>query len=199
MPRAHRDQHGNPAHLRAYIKRLESPERDTWQRPDDVVAALPLRRDHVVADLGAGPGYFSLRLARKVGPSGRVFAVDVEPAILSALRERVAGAKLPQVTPVLGLADDPLLPPASCDLVLSVAAYHHYPNRPAALRQMARLLRRGGRLALIDFHNRETPVGPPVGQRVPREAVLRHIQRAGLRVAQELTFLPHQYFFLLRA
>jgi ubiquinone/menaquinone biosynthesis C-methylase UbiE len=198
MPHAHRDQHGNPAHLRAYIKRLESPARDAWQLPDQVVAALALRPGQVVADLGAGPGYFALRLARKVGQRGRVFAVDVEPAMLSALRERVARGRLLQVTPVLGLADDPLVPAGSCDLVLSVAAYHHYPNRPAALRQMARLLRRGGRLALIDFHKRETSMGPPVGERVPREEVLRHIQRAGLRVAQELTFLPHQYFFVLR-
>jgi ubiquinone/menaquinone biosynthesis C-methylase UbiE len=198
MSHGPRDQHGNPTHFRSYVKRLESPERATWQRPDQVVAALGLRPGQVVADIGAGPGYFSLRLARKVGKRGRVFAVDVEPAILSLLRERVATTKLAQVTPVLGLPDDPLLPLASCALVLSVNAYHHYPDGPAALRCMARLLRRGGRLALIDFHKRESPMGPPVGERVSREELLRHVKRAGLRVAKELTFLPHQYFFWLR-
>jgi len=195
-PSHHR--HGNPAHLESYIQRLESPERATWQKPDEVVAALGPRPGQTVADLGAGPGYFTLRLARKVGKRGRVYAVDVEPEILSVLRERVAAAKLTQVTPVLGIPSDPLLPPASCDRVLSVNAYHHYPDGPAALRRMAHLLRRGGRLALVDFHKRESPMGPPASERVSRETMLSHVARAGLRVVEELTFLPHQYFFLLR-
>jgi ubiquinone/menaquinone biosynthesis C-methylase UbiE len=194
-----RGTHGNPVHLADYVARLEAPERAAWQMPDQVVAALALRPGQVVADLGAGPGYFSLRLARKVGRRGRVFAVDVEPVILTMLRERIAAQKVAQVTPVLGLPGDPLLPPASCDRVLSVNAYHHYPDGPAALRRMAQLLRRSGRVALIDFHKRESPMGPPVHERVLRETVLGHIKRAGLRVARELVFLPHQYFFLLRA
>jgi ubiquinone/menaquinone biosynthesis C-methylase UbiE len=192
-----RGTHGNPADLAAYIERLESPERAEWQVPDKVVAALGLRPGQVVADLGAGPGYFSLRLARKVGKRGRVFAVDVEPALLSVLRQRVASGKVVQITPVLGLPENPLVPPASCDRVLSVNAYHHYANGPAALREMASLLRRGGRLALVDFHKRETGVGPPVEERIDRDTFLAHAERAGLRVHKELTFLPYQYFFLL--
>ena len=191
--------HGNPADLAHYIERLEAPDRAEWQMPDQVVAALALRPGHVVADLGAGPGYFSLRLARNVGKRGRVFAVDVEPAILAVLRERLAAQKLERITPVLGLPGDPLLPKASCDRVLSVNAYHHYPDRPSALRRMARLLRRGGRLAVIDFHKRESPMGPPLHERVSRERFLADVKRAGLHVAKELGFLPHQYFFLLRA
>ena len=191
--------HGNPADLDAYLARLESPERAEWQMPDRVVAALGIKAGQTVADIGAGPGYFSLRLARKVGPRGRVFAVDVEPTILAVLRDRVAARKLAQVTPVLGTPDDPLVPPGSCDRVLSVTAYHHYRDRPAALRAMARLLRRGGRLAVIDFHKRETAMGPPLHERVSREDFLKDVKRAGLKVATELTFLPHQYFFVLRA
>jgi ubiquinone/menaquinone biosynthesis C-methylase UbiE len=191
--------HGNPADLAAYIERLESPEREQWQKPDQVVAALGLRSGQVVADLGSGPGYFSVRLAAKVGKKGRVFAVDVEPVILATLRDRIAARRLAQITPVLGLPDDPLLPASSCDRALSVNAYHHLADGPASLRRMARVLRRGGRLAIIDFHKRETPMGPPVSERVSREALLGHIRRAGLTVANELTFLPHQYFFLLRA
>jgi ubiquinone/menaquinone biosynthesis C-methylase UbiE len=194
-----RDRHGKPADLAHYLERLEAPERAAWQMPDQVVAALGLRAGHVIADVGAGPGYFSLRLARAVGQQGRVFAVDVEPAMLTVLRERLAAQRSERITPVLGLPDDPLLPAASCDRVLSVNAYHHYHDRPAALRRMARLLRRGGRLAVIDFHKRESPMGPPVGERVSREQLLAECKRAGLRVAEELTFLPEQYFFLLRA
>jgi ubiquinone/menaquinone biosynthesis C-methylase UbiE len=198
MPHHDHDRHGNPPDLASYIARLESPERAAWQLPERVVAALALRPGHVVADLGAGPGYFSLRLARRVGKRGRVFAVDVEPALLGVLRDRVAARRLAGITPVLGAPTDPLLPTASCDRVLSVNAYHHYPDGPAALRRMARLLKRGGRLAVIDFHKRETPMGPPVSERVARERLLDDSERAGLRVAEELTFLPHQYFFLLR-
>jgi ubiquinone/menaquinone biosynthesis C-methylase UbiE len=198
MSHAPRGTHGNPADLAGYIARLESPERAAWQMPDQVVAAFGLRPGHVVADVGAGPGYFALRLARQVGRRGRVFAVDVEPALLAVLRERVAAGKHERITPVLGLPGDPLLPEASCDRVLSVNAYHHYADRPAALRRMARLLRRGGRLALVDFHKRESPVGPPLAERVAREQVLAESRRAGLRVVRELTFLPYQYFFLLR-
>jgi ubiquinone/menaquinone biosynthesis C-methylase UbiE len=198
MSHEDRGTHGNPADLAHYIERLESPERAAWQLPERVVAALALRPGHITADLGAGPGYFSLRLARKVGKRGRVFAVDVEPAILTVLRERMAAQKIAGLTPVLGLPADPLLPAASCDRVLSVNAYHHYPDGPAALRRMAQLLKRGGRLAVIDFHKRETPMGPPVGERVARERFLDDSKCAGLRVAEELTFLPHQYFFLLR-
>jgi ubiquinone/menaquinone biosynthesis C-methylase UbiE len=198
MSHAAHGTHGNPVDLAAYIDRLASPERDAWQRPDKVIAALALRPGHIVADVGAGPGYFSLRLARKVGQQGRVYAVDVEPAMLAVLRERLAAPKSDRITPVLGLPDDPLLPRASCDRVLSVNAYHHYPDGPAALRRMARLLRRGGRLALIDFHKRPSPMGPPLDERVSREQFLDDSRRAGLRVAEELTFLPHQYYFLLR-
>jgi arsenite methyltransferase len=197
-PPHERGTHGNPPDLAEYIQRLESPERAEWQMPDKVVAALGLRPGQVVADLGAGPGYFSFRLARKVGKHGRVFAVDVEPALLNVLRERIANQKAVQITPVLGLPENPLVPPASCDRVLSVNAYHHYPSGPAALRQMASLLRRGGRLALVDFHKREGGIGPPVEERIARETFLKHALGAGLRVDQELTFLPHQYFFLLK-
>jgi ubiquinone/menaquinone biosynthesis C-methylase UbiE len=193
-----RDAHGNPADLARYIEKLESLERAEWQKPDRVIASLGLRPGQVVADLGAGPGYFSLRLARKVGKQGRVFAVDVEPAILGVLRERIAARKLAQITPVLALPNDPLLPPASCDVVLSANAYHHIKDRPAALRRMAHLLRRGGRVALIDFHKRESAMGPPLADRVSREEVLEEIKRAGLKVANELTFLPHHYFFVIK-
>lgn len=192
-----RGTHGNPADLAAYIARLESPERAAWQMPDQVIAALALRPGHVVADVGAGPGYFALRLARRVGRQGRIFAVDVEPELLAVLRERAATQKSARITPVLGLPDDPLLPEASCDRVLSVNAYHHYADRPAALRRMARLLRRGGRLALVDFQQRESPVGPPLAERVAREQALAESRRAGLRMVSELDFLPYQYFFLL--
>jgi SAM-dependent methyltransferase len=198
-PHTHRGgDHGNPEDLDAYAARLESADRAAWQKPDEVVAALELGPGQTACDVGSGPGYFTLRLARAVGPQGRVFAVDVEARLLSLLRDRLSGAGLTNVTPVLALPGDPLLPPAACDLVLVVNTYHHFPDGPAYLRGLQRVLRPGGRIANVDFHKRETPVGPALAQRVAREDFLRDAASAGLTLASEPAFLPHQYFVVLR-
>jgi ubiquinone/menaquinone biosynthesis C-methylase UbiE len=190
--------YGNPSDLDAYITHLADPARDAWQKPDEVVKALGLRPGQVACDVGAGPGYFTLRLARAVGGAGRVYAVDVEPKILDALRERLSASGLRNVTPVLGLGDDPLLPAAACDVILIVDTYHHFPERVAYLGRLARALRAGGRIANVDYHKRPTPVGPPMDHRLSRETFLGEAQAAGLVVAEEPTFLPHQYFVVLR-
>jgi ubiquinone/menaquinone biosynthesis C-methylase UbiE len=190
--------HGNPEDLDAYIARLTGPDRDAWQRPDEVLAALGLEPGQSVADVGAGPGYFTIRLARAVGPRGRVYAVEVVPELVGALRERVARAGLTNVVPLLSRADDSLLPPGSCDRILVADAFHHFPDGVAYLRHLAAALRRGGLLANVDFHRRETPVGPPVEHRVAREDFLVAADRAGLAVVDEKTFLPYQYLVLMR-
>jgi SAM-dependent methyltransferase len=133
-----------------------------------------------------------------VGPRGRVFAVDVEPRALDALRARIEARHLRNVTPVLGLGDDPLLPPASCDLILIVDTYHHFPDRTAYLRKLAAILKPDGRVANIDFRRGQTPTGPPQDHRVAREDFLREAAAAGYRVDRELTFLDSQYFVVLR-
>jgi len=194
---AHGGTHGNPADLGGYIAAQESADRAAWQKPDEVVAALGLAPGEVACDVGAGPGYFTLRLARTVGPAGRVYGVDVEPVILAALRDRLSAAGLRNVTPVLGLGDDPLLPASGCDVVLVVNTYHHFQDGPAYLRKLAAALRPGGRIVNVDFQKRETGVGPAVAHRVAREAFLADAAAAGLAVQREETFLPHQYLVVL--
>jgi ubiquinone/menaquinone biosynthesis C-methylase UbiE len=193
-----RDRYRNPPDIPACIAAQEDPARDRWQKPDQIVQALGVRAGQTVCDIGSGPGYFTLRLARAVGPQGRVFAVDVEPRILDVLRERIEARQLRNVTPVLGLGDDPLLPAASCDLILIVDTYHHFPDRTAYLRRLATILRPGGRVANIDYHRRATPVGPPQDHRVARDDFLREAAAAGFQVDRELTFLESQYFIILR-
>ena len=190
--------HGNPRDFRLMLGRLEDPARARWQRPDRLIRALGLRRGETAAEIGAGSGYLVRRLARAVGPRGRVYAVDAEPRMLRVLLERLHRARIANVTPVLGHDDDPLLPDGSCDLVLVVNTYHHFPGGPRYLRRLARVLRRGGRLVNVDFHRRDTPVGPPIERRVSREAFLRDARRAGLRLIREATFLPYQYCLILR-
>ena len=175
----HRDRHGNPEDLDAYIAKLTSPDRDAWQRPDEVVAALGVEVGQSVADIGAGPGYFTLRLARAVGAQGRVFAVEVEADLIGLLRQRIDEAGLGNVAAILARDADALLPAASCDRILVVDTFHHFPDG-------------------VDFHRRETPVGPPLEHRVAREDFLAAADGAGLAVVEEKTFLPYQYFVLMR-
>jgi ubiquinone/menaquinone biosynthesis C-methylase UbiE len=179
------------------LGRLEDSGRLRWQRPTQLVQALRLRRGQTVAEIGAGSGYLVRRLARAVGRRGRVFAVDAEPRMLPILIERLRRGGISNVTPVLGRDDDPLLPGRSCDLILVVNTYHHFPGGPRYLRRLRQLLRPGGRLVNVDFHRRETPVGPPLERRVAREVFLREARRAGFRLVREASFLPYQYCLVL--
>jgi ubiquinone/menaquinone biosynthesis C-methylase UbiE len=194
----HHGHHGNPEDLAGYIAKMEDPARDAWQRPQEVVQALGLTKGQIVCDIGAGPGYFALKIARDVGDGGHVYAVDVEPKILEVLRDRIAQSGLRNLTPVLALPDHPLLPGKACDLVLVVDTYHHFPDGPAYLRQLAKALRPGGRVVNIDFHKRELPVGPPAQHKVAREDFLKQAEAAGLKLVGEPTFLPYQYFLVLK-
>lgn len=189
---------GNPDDLAAYLARLEGPDRAEWQKPDELVRALKLSPGAVVGEVGAGPGYFTLRLARAVGPSGKVIAVEVVPEILAVLQERLAATGVANVSPVLSPGDDPRLPPGACDLVLVVNTFHHFPEEVASLRKLAAALRPGGRLVNVDFHKRELPVGPPPEHKVTREEFLASAAAAGLELVEEHDFLPHQYFLVLR-
>lgn len=192
----HFDRHGNPHDFEHYVSRLDDPSRAEWQKPDEVVAALDLEAGNVVAEIGSGVGTFTKRLSGAVGERGRVFAVDVEPRLLAVLRDRLAEAHVTNVTPVLGFPEDPLVPPASCDRVLLVNTLHHFADPAAMLRRFAALLRTGGRLANVDFHRRETAMGPPLEHRIARETCLEQAKAAGLRLASEPTFLEHQYVLL---
>lgn len=198
-PGSDEGQYGNPPDLDTYIAQLSSPARDAWQKPDQVVAALGLKKGETACDIGSGPGYFTLRLARAVGPKGFVYAVDVEARMLQALRDRLDKAGVHNVAPVLAMADDPLLPPAACDLILVVDTYHQFPDRTAYLERLRRALKPRGEIVNIDYHRRPTPMGPPLDHRVAREAFLDEAKAAGLSLVRETGFLPYQYFLVLRA
>jgi cyclopropane fatty-acyl-phospholipid synthase-like methyltransferase len=186
------------ADLAGYIASLEEPGRAEWQKPDEVIAAMKLAAGQTLCDVGSGPGYFALRAARRLETTGWVYAEDVEASMIDALRDRVSQARLSNVTPILGLPDDPLLPRASCDVILVVNTYHLFPNGPAFLRRLAKSLKPGGRLVNIDFHKRETPQGPVVARRVAREAFIADAQRASYMLVGEEKFLPYQYFLVFK-
>ncbi len=186
--------HGNPEDLEGYLAKLTDPSRADWQKPDEVIRALALRPTDVVADAGAGPGFFALPLAQQVA---HVFAAEVEPRILEVLRERLRREGVRNVTPILALENDPLLPRHGCDVVLAVNAFHHVTDGDGWLRRLAGALKPFGRLVNIDWHKRDTGIGPPVEHRVAREEFLRIAEQAGFVLAEEHSLLPHQYFVVM--
>ena len=178
-----------------WAKVFDDPERDEWQKPHEVIRALALEPDAIVADIGAGTGYFSVRLAHML-PKGRVYGVDTEPAMVKHLAGRAQRERLKNVVAVAGKPADPQLPEKT-DLVLFVDVYHHVESRERYFRDLRKSLKRGGRVAIIDFRM-DSPVGPPKKARIEPQRVKSEMQRAGYALAQEHSFLPNQYFMVFR-
>lgn len=175
-----------------WAKQFESPDRRDWQQPGVVMRVLGVNEGESVADLGAGTGYFTQVLSVAVGSSGRVWAVDVEPAMLDYIGKRTDLGP-GKVTTVLAAPDDPKLPAGEVDLVLAVDTWHHIDGRLAYLERLSRTLSPSGRVAIVDWHEGNLPVGPPAGHKLSREAVLDEFARAGWRLESESVALPYQY------
>ena len=150
---AHGGQHGF-ADVERWSAAFDDPARDAWQRPDEVIRALSLAPDARVADIGAGTGYFAVRIAPLV-PQGRVWAVDLEPALLRHVRTRAESQRLTNLLPVLGTPTDAMIP-ERVDVILMVDTYHHIEGRSGYLRDLTRSLRPGGRVVIVDY-TREAP------------------------------------------
>jgi cyclopropane fatty-acyl-phospholipid synthase-like methyltransferase len=195
---AHAAEGGHPHRFQdaeRWSKVFDDPSRDEWQKPDEVVRALKLAPDAVVADIGAGTGYFAMRLARAV-PQGRVYAIDTETDMVGHLARRAREAGLANVRAVQAVADDPRLP-EKADAILFVNVYHHVQNRQRYFSRLRDLLRPDGRLVVVDFR-RDAPVGPPRSVRIAPDVVTRELRQAGYALAAEHDFLPHQYYLVFR-
>ena len=158
--------------------------------------ALGIADASVVADVGAGSGWFTIRLARRVGPQGVVYAQDVQPEMLNAISRRVQREGLANVQTLLGRGSDPRLPPGSLDAVLLVDAYHEIEDRVTFLANVARAIKPQGRIGVIDFRLEGGGPGPDAEERVSPDVVVSDADRAGLRLAATETFLPYQYFLV---
>ena len=179
-------------HAEQWAKEFDDPSRDSWQKPELVVAAMQIAPGMTVADIGAGTGYFEPHLSRAVGPNGRVLALDVEPdmvryLIARAAREQLANVEARQVAP-----DDPGLPAASVDRVLIVDTWHHIANRAAYASRLAAALKAGGEVIVVDFR-RDAHRGPPPEHRIAPEEVARELSAGGLAVRVTDVGLPEQY------
>ena len=174
---------------------FDDPKRDAWQKPHEVIQALALKPDAVVADIGSGTGYFSARFAHMV-PKGRVYGVDTEPDMVKYLAERAKREGLKNVIAVAGTPGDPRLP-EKADLVILVDVFHHVEDRERYFRKLSESLKPGGRVAIIDFRM-DSPDGPPKSARIAPDRVKTELKGAGYALVQEHTFLPNQYFLVFR-
>jgi ubiquinone/menaquinone biosynthesis C-methylase UbiE len=173
-----------------WAKEFDNPERDTWQKPEEILGALNLQRTSVVADIGAGTGYFSVRLAKRI-PEGKILAADIEPDMVRYLGERALREHLTNLVPVQASADAAKLPD-QVDVVLVVDTYHHIGDRIQYFTKLKASLRTAGRLVIIDF-KADSPTGPPVQHRISPRKVTDELKAAGYQLVESLEFLPRQY------
>ncbi len=178
-----------------WAQEFDDPKRDEWQKPHQVILALALKPDAIVADIGSGTGYFSVRFGHMV-PEGKVYGVDTESDMVKYLSDRAKGLGLKNVIAVKGAPDDPRLP-EKVDLIIMVDTFHHINNRDPYFRRLHDLLKPGGRIAIIDFRM-DSPHGPPPSARFTPEQVKAELNRDGYAFVQEPTFLPYQYFLIFK-
>ncbi len=173
----------------------EGFDRDEWQHPEEVIQALTIKPEEQIADLGSGSGYFTFRLADAVGPSGQVYAVDIDADMNAHLAKRLQEKGYKNIEVMLAKPHDPGLPENGVDLIFSANTYHHLENRPSYFANARKYLRPNGRLAIIDF-NGEGLLQQLSGHYTPSDVIQRELLEAGYALERELTFLPKQVFLI---
>jgi SAM-dependent methyltransferase len=178
-----------------WAKEFDDPARDAWQLPARVIESLKLQPGQSVADIGAGTGYFSSKLA-KAGAAPTVYAVDIEPAMVAHLASRAAKEGLKNLVAVQAGPDGPNLP-AAVDTVLIVDTFHHIPDRVAYFTKLRGSLKPGGQLVIVDFR-KDAPSGPPVEFRFTPAQITSELNQAGFSLTAQHDFLPRQHLLIYR-
>lgn len=178
------------------IPLLEDPGRDVWQKPDEILKALDIKRGQVVADIGAGPGYLTAKLSECVGESGIVYAVDIQQEMIDYARKNLLDRGLKNVVLVLGDMDDPKLPHEKMDVIILLSTYHEIAKTVEYVKKLRAALKPHGKLAILEFAD-ESPIGPPLKFRLPEDIVIHEVRQADFTLLQKHTFLlPYQYFLV---
>jgi ubiquinone/menaquinone biosynthesis C-methylase UbiE len=174
---------------------LEGPDRDEWQQPEQIMDKLLIADGSRVGDIGAGGGWFTVRLARRVGPNGRVFAEDIQRQMIESIQRRVAREGLSNVEPILGTPLDPRLP-QGLDAVLMVDTYPQLDDPVGLMTHVRRSLKPNGRLGIVDFKTDVLGPGPALDERLEPQIIIRDAERAGLKLHAHETFLRYQYLLV---
>lgn len=175
--------------------------RESRQREEDcqrLLIELRLRPGQIVCDLGCGNGFYTLELARRVGPTGKVYAVDIQPEMLDLLRKRMAADRLTNIVPILGTETDPKLPPAQFDLVLLVDVYHEFSHPEAMLAAIRRALRPGGEVALAEFRAEDPDVPIQPAHKMSKAQILKEFGANRFRLVRQFDGLPWQHLMFFQ-
>ncbi|QSR88142.1 class I SAM-dependent methyltransferase [Methylacidiphilum caldifontis] len=179
--------------VKRYAQMFESKERDQWQKPDRVIEALDIKPGYSIADIGAGTGYFSRRFSQAVGEKGKVYALDSEPAMVRYMKKEIKEKNLKNVVVKQVDPNNPQLNNRSVNIIFLCEVYHHMDNRIEYLKRLSSALKRGGKVALIDFYP-SSPYGPPSKHRLSESEVIAEFKAAGYKLLKKHHFLAYQYF-----
>jgi ubiquinone/menaquinone biosynthesis C-methylase UbiE len=177
---------------------LERDEREQEEAPSKAIEALDLKPGMVVADIGAGSGYYTSRIAKRVAPSGRVYATDIQPGMLDILNRRIKGEGLSNVETILGAMDDPRLPPNSIDLAIMVDVYHELQQPQVFLQRLKPVFKPGGRLVLLEFRKEDPRVPILEVHKMSVDEVRAELEAEGYAIERVIDVLPWQHIIVLR-
>jgi precorrin-6B methylase 2 len=177
---------------------LDRGEREMEEHPDAALDAIGLKPGMMVADVGAGTGYMTLRMATRVGPTGKVYANDVQPEMLRRLRQNAAKDKLTNIETVLGTESDPKLPAGKLDLILMVDVYHELSQPQKMLRKMREALNPDGRLVLLEYRKEDPSIPIRPEHKMSVQEVKTEVEAEGFRLDQVIETLPRQHILILR-
>lgn len=177
---------------------LERSEREIEELPETALDKIGIKPGMVVADVGAGVGYFSIRIAKRVAPTGKIFAVDVQPEMLAILKDRAAKAKVTNIQTILGSESDPRLPAASCDLILMVDVYHELSQPQRMLQKMKQALKSDGRLVLLEYRKEDPHIPIRSEHKMSVQEAKAEVEAEGFKLAETLSDLPRQHIFIFK-
>jgi SAM-dependent methyltransferase len=175
---------------------LERPEREKEEQPTKLLEALKVQPGDVVADVGAGSGYLSFRLAEVVGAKGKVLAEDIQPEMLDLIRKRMKDKKVTNVEPILGTITDPKLPTGGVDLILMVDVYHEFDHPLEMTESMVKALKQGGRLVFVEYRLEDTDVPIKLVHKMSQKQVIKEMAPHPLRYVKTLDGLPWQHIII---
>jgi ubiquinone/menaquinone biosynthesis C-methylase UbiE len=178
---------------------LTRPEREEEEQPDRALDAIRITKGSAVADIGAGSGAITWRLAGRVGPTGKVYANDIQPKMLELLRQNMAARKISNVETVLGAEDDPKLPPASVDLALLIDVYHEFSHPQEMLRHLRESLKPGGRLVLLEYRAEDPAIPIRAVHKMAVATVVAELEPEGFHLDQAIETLPRQHILIFKS
>jgi len=190
---------GKPFYSSVPTAYMDDPRRVEWQKPEKVVDHLLIKPGHVIADIGAGTGYFTMLFAQRVGINGLVYAVDVDESMVNFVEQRAKKEGLNNVKSVRATPSEPLLPKSSTDLIFVCDTYLFFENREQYLIRLRDSLKSDGHLAIVSFNRMaEIPGAPPRHMMIPKEKTIQEAEKAGFILEADYLFLPYQDFLVFR-